>query len=278
MNNSPRRSILCPNCRKLISMDEPACPYCGTSRPGTRWKQLVSLRLLNEPIRIIIFANIGMYFLTILFNPGRPGFSMNPLAMLAPDNQSLLLLGATGTVPIDQLHRWWTLVSANYLHGNLLHIFFNMMAFRQLGHLTLQLYGLHRMFILYTVTGIAGFAVSYFAGVRFTIGASASVCGLIGALLFYGKNRGGIFGQAIYKQIGGWAIGIFLFGLMVPGINNWGHGGGIVAGAIFGFLLGYEEKRRETFWQRALAWGCIVMTILVLVWAILTAVYYRMIG
>jgi rhomboid protease GluP len=239
---------------------------------------VVNLHLLNEPVKIIVFANIGMYLLTILFNPGRAGFSMNPLAMLAPSNQSLLLLGATGTVPIDQFQRWWTLLSANYLHGNLLHIFFNMMAFRQLGHLTLQLYGLYRMIVLYTLTGIAGFAVSYFAGVRFTIGASASVCGLIGALLFYGKSRGGMFGQAIYKQIGGWAIGIFLFGLMVPGINNWGHGGGLVAGAILGFLLGYEEKRRETFRQRALAWGCIVATALVLVWAVLTAIYYRAIG
>jgi rhomboid protease GluP len=259
-------------------MDEPACPYCGTPRPGARWKQFANLRLLNEPIRIIIFANIGMYILSIMLNPGRPGFSMNPLSMLAPDNQSLLLLGATGTVPIDRLHRWWTLLSANYLHGNLLHIFFNMMALRQLGHITLQLYGRFRTIILYTLTGIAGFAVSYFAGVRFTIGASASICGLIGALLFYGKNRGGMFGQALYKQIGGWTIGIFLFGLIVPGINNWGHGGGIVSGAILGYLLGYEEKRRETFWQRALAWGCIVVTVLVLFWAILTAAYYRVIG
>jgi rhomboid protease GluP len=203
---------------------------------------------------------------------------MNPLSMLAPSNQSLLLLGATGTIPIDQFHRWWTLLSANYLHGNLLHIFFNMMAFRQLGHLTLQLYGLYRTIVLYTLTGIGGFVVSYFAGVRFTIGASASVCGLIGALLFYGKSRGGMFGQALYKQIGGWAIGIFLFGLMVPGINNWGHGGGIVAGAILGFLLGYEEKRREVFWQRTLAWVCIVATAIVLVWAVVSAVYYKLLG
>ena len=78
--------------------------------------------------------------------------------------------------------------------------------------------------------------------------------------------------------MGIWALVIFVIGILVPVIDNWGHGGGIVAGAILGFLLGYEEKRRETFWQRALAWGCIVMTILVLVWAVLTAVFYRMFG
>jgi rhomboid protease GluP len=216
-----------------------------------------------------------MYFVTILFNPGRPGFSMNPLSLFSPRSEILMLLGATGTIPIDELHRWWTLVSANYLHGNLLHIFFNMVAFRQLGHLVLQLYGLHRMIILYTLSGVAGFWVSYLAGVPFTIGASAAVCGLIGAMLFYGKSRGGIFGQVLFKQVGGWTIGIFIFGLLVPGINNWGHGGGILAGALLGFILGYQEKRRETFRHRTLALGCMVLTVIVLAWAIITAVYYR---
>jgi rhomboid protease GluP len=241
-------------------------------------KTLIGLRKFDDPVKWIIIANVAMYFVTILFNPGRPGFSMNPLSLFAPDNRSLLLLGATGTVPIDQLQRWWTLVSANYLHGNLLHIFFNMVAFRQLGHLTLQLYGIHRMIILYTLSGIAGFWVSYVAGVTFTIGASASVCGLIGAILFYGKNRGGIFGQTLYKQIGGWAVAIFVFGFLVPGINNWGHGGGIIGGALLGFLLGYQEKRRERFWQKALALGCIVLTAIILCWAIVSAVYYRAFG
>jgi len=44
---------------------------------------------------------------------------------------------------------------------------------------------------------------------------------LIGALLYYGKSRGGIFGQSLFKQLSGWVIGIGLFGLLVPGINNW---------------------------------------------------------
>src|SRR5210317_2209343 len=27
-------AMLCPSCRKLISQDEPRCPYCGAIRPG----------------------------------------------------------------------------------------------------------------------------------------------------------------------------------------------------------------------------------------------------
>ena len=62
-----------------------------------------------------------------------------------------------------------------------------------------------------TFSGVFGFFVSYLAGVTFTIGASAAVCGLIGAALYFGKSRGGIYGQTIYRQIGGWAIGIFSY-------------------------------------------------------------------
>ena len=73
-----------------------------------------------------------------------------------------------------------------------------------------------------------------------TIGASAALCGLIGAALYYGKSRGGTFGQAIYKHTSGWVIGLFFIGLM-PGINNWGHGGGLVAGIGTGYLFSYLE-------------------------------------
>jgi len=66
-------------------------------------------------------------------------------------------LGATGTIPIDALNRWWTLISANYLHGNILHIFFNMFAFKQIAPLVVQEYGVYRMFVLYTLGGAIGF-------------------------------------------------------------------------------------------------------------------------
>jgi rhomboid protease GluP len=229
-------------------------------------------------MRALIAVNICMYVVSLLSNLNAIHVSANPLAFLSPDNRSLLLLGATGTIPLDNLHRWWTLVSANYLHGGILHLVFNMIALRQLGPLIAQEYGVSRMFILYTVTGIVGFAVSYWAGVRFTIGASAAVCGLIGAALYFGKSRGGAYGQAIYRQVGGWAVSIFIFGFLVPGINNWGHGGGMAAGALLGFLLGYQEQAREQLWHVIVANICMLLTILVLAWAILTSILYRFSG
>jgi rhomboid protease GluP len=281
MARDQSRAILCPNCRNLISKNESRCPHCGTTSPGSWWKNNAwtqGFRNTDQLTKAIIYANLGMYVLSLFLYPRASSLTFNPFSFFSPDNRSLLLLGATGTIPIDRLHRWWTLVSANYLHGGILHILFNMVAFRQLGSFVLQEYGVYRMVIFYTLGGVIGFLVSYVAGVTFTIGASAAVCSLIGATLYYGKSRGGAYGQAIYRQIGGWAVAIFLFGLLMPGINNWGHGGGMCAGVGLAFLLGYQEKRRESLFHKILAGGCVLLTIVILVWAVASSIYYRILG
>lgn len=269
--------MLCPNCRKLISSDEPQCPYCGMSKPGAWWKGRFLGRLSAtyiDAVKIIIYVNIAFYFLAIILNPSALGLSANPLSFLSPSDKSLFLLGATGTIPIAVYGRWWTLVSASFLHGGILHIFFNMAAFAQLGPFVLREFGFNRFFIIYTLTGVAGFLLSYLAGIPFTIGASASICGLIGAIIFYGKSRGGFYGAVIYRQAMGWVVGLVIFGLLVPGINNWAHGGGLISGIILALLMGYYEKKEETLYQRFLAVGCIVVTAGSLLWAVLQAVYY----
>jgi len=274
-----RNSILCPNCGLLISLSEQSCPYCGLRAPGARWRRLAVFRLLADPallVKTVIGVNIGMFVLSLVLDPRMTGMAFNPLLLLSPADSSLFVLGATGTIPIDSYHRWWTLVSASYLHGGLLHIFFNMAAFRQLSAVVVREYGTRRMFAIYTLSGVAGFLVSYLAGVALTIGASAGVCGLVGAILYYGKSRGGAYGTALYKQVGVWVILMFVFGFVVPGINNWGHGGGIAAGALLGYFLGYDERKRESAFHKTLAALCLAATAVVLAWAILTSLYYRL--
>ena len=281
MPNGPRKSILCPNCNKLISTDESTCPHCGISRPGSWWKSIPIARGLfsgDQIIKTLIYANVGMYLISLILNPLSLGLTADPFRFLSPSSNSLLLLGSTGTIPIDRLHRWWTLISANYLHGGILHILFNMIALRQIGPLVLREYGVHRFIALYTLGGVIGFFVSYLAGVLFTIGASAAVCSLIGASLYYGKSRGGTYGQAIYKQVSGWVLGLFLFGFLVPGINNWGHGGGIVAGIALGFLLGYQERTRQNLVHKIIAAICVVSTMVILTWATASSFYHRFLG
>ena len=78
----------------------------------------------------------------------------------------------------------------------------------------------------------------------------------------------------MYREVGGWVIGLFLFGLIMPGINNWGHGGGIIGGIVLGMLLGYNERRPETHIHHALALFCAVATVGALAWAVFGAVIH----
>ncbi|MCX5852375.1 MAG: rhomboid family intramembrane serine protease [Deltaproteobacteria bacterium] len=281
MTHTGRTSILCPSCRRLISSYETQCPYCGAVRPAAWWRRLVPQNLMADPVdavNIIMYVNIALFVYSLFLGFQASDASMNPLMFLSPSSQSLLMLGATGTIPIMHFHWWWTLISASYLHGGLLHIFFNMMALRQIAPFVISEYGFNRFFIIYTATGVAGFFLSYLAGIPFTIGASASICGLIGATLYYGKSRGDIFGENIYKQVMGWVIGLAIFGFLVPGINNWGHGGGLAGGIALGFLLGYDGKKRETGLHRTLAMLCIILTVGILVWAVFQSLYFQFAG
>ncbi len=272
-----KKSMLCPNCRKLISSDEPTCPYCGLSKPGSLLKTHLlgrfSAASMNA-VKLIIYINAALYLLSIILSPSTLGLSANPLTFLSPSDRSLFILGATGTIPIAGYGRWWTLIAASFLHGGILHIFFNMAALGQLGPFVLREFGFNRFVIIYLLAGVAGFFISYLAGIPFTIGASACICGLIGAILYYGKSRGGFYGEVIYRQAMGWVVGLVIFGLLVPGINNWAHGGGLISGITLGFLMKYNEQRGETYFYRVVAAACILSTAIILLWAVLQAAYY----
>jgi rhomboid protease GluP len=259
MNASQKRnSLLCPNCRRLVSRSAPACPYCGLKQPGSIWKDNIFTRVSGDDtsiLRLILITNIVMFVLSLAIDPRATSFSGHPFGFLTPSNGSLLVLGATGSVPLLHYQHWWSLISASYLHGSLIHIVFNMIALHQLGPLIIREYGVSRTVVIYTVSGIGGYFISALFGVRLTIGASAAVCGLIGAALYYGKSRGGTYGHAVYRQIGGW-----------------GHGGGMLVGAAIGAVLGYQERIPETIRHKFMGTLCIIATGGVLLWSAVNGV------
>lgn len=269
-----QRAILCPRCRRLVGSEETVCSWCGTSRSASWWQFLNWSRSAMDGewlLKALITANVLYFALSLLLSVsvGRPG------GFLSPGQGSLMLLGATGTYPLDYYGRYWTLISASYLHGGILHLIFNLMALKQIAPSVSGEYGSSRMFTIYTLGGVIGYLVSYLAGVPFTIGASAAVCALIGSLLYYGKSRGGVYGSTVYREVSGWVISLFIFGLIFPGINNWGHGGGILGGIIVSAVIGYNERRRENNFDHVLALICGVATLGVLGWAVMTAYFFR---
>lgn len=261
-----QRAILCPRCRQIIGSEESHCSWCGTSRSNPFWVMFGTAGG-GWVVGGILTLNLLFFGLSLLLSTRVD----HATGFLTPGQNSLLFLGASGTLPIDHYGRYWTVVSANYLHGGILHLLFNLMALRQLASWVTHEYGSSRMFVIYTLGGVVGYLVSYLAGVPFTVGASAALCSLIGALLFYGKSRGGGYGGMVYRETGGWILSIFLFGLLFPGINNWAHGGGVMGGIILGALLGYNEKRVQRGVDHLLALLCAVVTCGVLLWALFGA-------
>ena len=230
----------------------------------------------GQMVTALVGVCVVYYVLSLLLNPAGMKWSMNPLTALSPGNQSLLILGASGTLPVFRFGFWGSLLTANFLHGGLLHIVFNMMALRQIGPLAEQFYGPHRMLLIFLATGVAGFALSLAGGVPLTIGASGAICGLIGACLFYGKSRGGIHGEAVYRHTMGWVVSLVVIGFLLPGINNWGHAGGLLAGIASGFFLGYREMRPDRPWHAVVAAVCGLGTVAWLLWTGITAFAYRL--
>ena len=204
-------------------------------------------------LNAMIYTNVILFFISLVYSGRNMVLSFNPFYAFTPSMDVLNFLGASGRFPIVKYEAWWSLITANWLHGGLLHILFNMMALKTIAPLVMKEFGPFRMFSIYSLTGIAGFLLSYFGNVYMTIGASSGLCGLIGAALFFGKSRGGQWGQLVYKQTSGWVVTLILIGFLMPNINNWSHGGGFIAGIFFGWIFGYNEKRPETVLDKVLA-------------------------
>ena len=225
----------------------------------------------DRVVKYIIYLNAALFIASLVLSGRQVELSINPFTAFSPSVNALIFMGAAGTIPIDHYHEWWSLISANWLHGSLVHIIFNMTALLQIGPLIIREYGLSRMITIYTLGGAAGFYLSYLAGVSVTIGASAAICALIGAALYFGKSRGGLWGQMVYKQTSGWVLGLALIGLMLPNINNWGHGGGVAAGIALGWLLGYNDKGPANRVHGLMAGILVVLTLGVLSWSLVSA-------
>ncbi len=261
----PRKTgaILCPSCRKLISIDEPRCPFCGAVRPGL-WGYGPSLqRIFGTQANVvgwIVAACIALYVAGILMDVPGALHQRGLLSFLSPSGDALFRLGMTGGRGALAT-RWWTLLTAIYLHGGLLHIFFNMMWIRQLGAETQHLYGAARFFILFTITGACGFLLSNVLGAQFSIGASGSIFGLFGAMLAYTRRHRSTLGDLASRQVLQWALLLLLLGFMTPGVNNFAHLGGFASGLALGQRLPSVEERRTTRLEEFVALLLLALTL-----------------
>ncbi|OGL16740.1 MAG: hypothetical protein A3G97_10000 [Candidatus Rokubacteria bacterium RIFCSPLOWO2_12_FULL_69_21] len=218
----------------------------------------------------VTVACIALYIVSLVFDPRAALRPRGMLGVFSPSLDALLTLGAAGAIPWE-LGRWWTLLTAIYLHGGLLHILFNVLWIRQLGPAVQEVYGPARLVVIFTVAGVVGFVASNTLGVPFTIGASGSIFGLLGAIVAYGRKRGGEYGRLVLRQYGQWAVLLFVLGFFMAGVNNWAHAGGFVGGFGAGLVLSLAERQAETALDWVLASAAIGVTVVAFALVLLTA-------
>lgn len=255
-------TILCPSCGRLTSADAEQCLVCGRRNPGM-WGFAAPLRAIfgrHSFTNVVTVACIALYVVSLLLDPRSAFSARNPFEAFAPSNAALAALGAAGTEPW-RLGQWWTIFTAIYLHGSILHILFNVLWIRQLGPAVEQLFGPARLMVIFTVAGAVGFLVSNWVGHPFTIGASGAVFGLLGAIVAFGKKRGGTFGAMVLRQYGYMALMMFVLSFFIRAVNNAAHAGGFVGGLLAGLVMSLAEHRRETALDWVLAAACIAVTV-----------------
>jgi rhomboid protease GluP len=194
--------------------------------------------------KLMVGACVAIYALMLITDPSGISIELS-FNLLAPSQTNAFLFGASGVIPVLGFGRWWTVLSAGWLHGSLLHIGLNMMWAWQLLPQVIQVYGAGRTVIVYLLASMTGFLASTFAyflpipipflePARLTLGASAAILGLLGAMVYHGRRSGS-------SMIGRWAMSnalmLIVLGFVMSGVDNWAHLGGFGGGYLAGRWL-----------------------------------------
>ena len=250
---------MCPNCRAFITTSDRKCPYCGqpvgpraidVRQPGAILGGLIPQAHFTTVL--ILLINFGLFIGTLF------------LEKTIGEGGAIIVLGAKIGPYIFQNHQYWRLVTAGFLHGGWLHILMNSWVLYDLGAQVEQVYGTPRFLVLYFVGSVSGFYLSAVVNpLTPSLGASAALMGLIGAMIAFGVANRSALGRAVRSHYGRWVVYIIAFGL-IPGFNvdNWAHIGGLASGFVIGYAAGTpapSNSAREGMW-RVLAAVCILLT------------------
>ena len=183
----------------------------------------------------IIILNILVYLIEVIKSRN----------LIDIDIYTLIQMGAKVNVLINSGEIYRLLTSA-FLHGGIIHIFFNMSALNIIGREVEAVYGSKRYIAIYVISALGGSVVSYlFKPNSISVGASGAIFGLLGAMLIFGLKERDKIGKQYMKNILE-TIGLnVIIGITIPNIDNFAHLGGLILGAITSFIL-FKKKNFKT--------------------------------
>ncbi len=256
---------MCPHCRAFVPASESVCTECHLEMGRSYAARMASgaaLAGLVQPTHfttlIILLINAALFAAVLILSIKKGGGE----ASWSIDNYILYYFGAkeSGSILAGQ---WWRLITAGFLHGGVLHILMNSWALYDLGAQVEQAYGTARFLALYLVSSAAGFLASTYWSNTLSIGASAALFGLIGAMIAFGyRHRGSLLGVEMRSIYTRWVIYGLLFSLM-PGIDLAAHVGGLAAGCAVGFVAGEPGGPRpiDWLWRVAAAFALLITAV-----------------
>jgi rhomboid protease GluP len=241
---------MCPNCRAFITTGDKVCPYCEIKLGAPAAARRAPADLLGGLIPharfttiVILLINAGFYLAQDL-----PGWIQTGAAGL-PIFQAGAKIG-----PLIQQGQWWRLLTAGFLHGNFLHILMNSWVLFDLGAATEEAYGTSRYLVFYFVSTITGFYASYLLHpFGNSVGSSAGIFGLLGAMIALGVRDKSSYGAALRAHYVQWGIYAILLSALFPQTDNAAHIGGVAGGFAIAYIAGTPRLTGygERLWQFA---------------------------
>jgi membrane associated rhomboid family serine protease len=214
------------------------CPEHATNRPQPAQVARTTARSVTASVRnayvtqVLIAINVLVYIVTVvqgagINDPGGKVFAKG------------LLFG-----PLVANGDWWRLITSAFLHANILHLVFNMLALWWFGAPVEMFLGRARFLLVYVVSGLAGAAGALLASPNAaTVGASGAIFGILGAALVLERQRMYVLGGSALTII----IINIVFSIAVPGISIGGHIGGLVGGVLSTLALTHFGRRHPTY-------------------------------
>ena len=171
--------------------------------------------------------------------------------------------------PLTTSGQWWRIIASAFLHGGWAHVLLNMWVLWNVGRLTERLFGTATFAFLYFASGICGaFTRIVWDPSIASVGASGAIMGLFGALLAMLLHRGSRIPRSIAFAHWPSTLVFLLFnlvgGFFDPLIDNAAHVGGLVAGALFGWVLvrPIDAAQRRVFPWRQIASAAVVAALI----------------
>jgi len=202
---------------------------------------------------MLLVINVGLYLAMAAYSGNFMDFDLRTLYQFGAKFRQSILEG-----------EWWRLITAGFLHGGLIHIAMNMYVFYDLGAQVDEIFGTSRFLVIYILSSIGGFVASTYWSSAPSVGASAGLFGLIGAMIALGLTSRTPMGAAIRGMYIRWAIYGLMFGLLPYfRVDNAAHIGGFVTGLAVGYFAGTPrlvDTGSEQAWRLA-AWACCLLTV-----------------